>query len=97
MRKLVAGDIIGGFNVIRKNLRYTNSVCANSIMTVVAFPLQEIRAIVKVNQDLQGYLYKYCLPLISRLSPSLDIFGSFTNEDWTNFRKVLDYSRLQPY
>ena len=95
MRKLLAGDLIGASNATKKNLRYTTSVCSNSIMTVVAFPLQEIRAIIKVNTDLQGYLYKYCLPLISRTNANIDLFGSFTVEDWINFRKVLDYSRLQ--
>jgi hypothetical protein len=40
MRKLTAGDLIGSYNIVKRNLRYTTSVCANSIMTVVGFPLQ---------------------------------------------------------
>lgn len=49
MRKLTAGDLIGAYNIINKNLRYYTSVCTNSIMTVVGFPLQEVRTIVKEN------------------------------------------------
>lgn len=96
LRKLTAGDLIGASNTIKKNLRYATSVCSNSIMTVVAFPLNEIQSIIKANEELQGYLYKYCLPLLSRTNPNLDIFSNFTSEDWASLRKILEYSRLQP-
>lgn len=96
VRKLRPGDLIGAYNVINKNLRYFTSVCSNSIMCVVGFPLQDIISLAKKKTELQGYLYKYCLPLITRMNKKIDQFGSFTSEEWAGMRKNLDHVRLQP-
>lgn len=77
-RKLGKFEIIGAYNALVSNLRYYTNVCADSIMVVYGFPLKNIIDIVKTNEQAQGYLYKFCLPLLVKLDNSLQGLCSFS-------------------